>query len=69
LPLTSNGIRVGDRHADALGDLADDVEIEADRLVLVVERAERRRIELHAGDQLTSRLDLGDGILRLGIRA
>ena len=52
-----------------LGDLADDVKIEADRLVLVVEEAERRRIELYTGDQFAPALDLSDRILGLGVSA
>jgi len=56
-----------DRHADMFGDFADDIEIETDRFVLVIEEPKRRRVELHAGEQLPPALDLGDRILGLGI--
>jgi hypothetical protein len=55
-----------DRHADARRDLAHDVDVEAGRLVLVVEKAERRRVELHAGEQLAALLDLRDRALLRG---
>ena len=55
-----------DRHADVLCDLANQIDIKANRFILVAEVAERRRVELDAGQELAARLDLRDGIfLRL----
>ncbi|HET7197037.1 MAG TPA: aminotransferase class I/II-fold pyridoxal phosphate-dependent enzyme [Burkholderiales bacterium] len=52
-----------DGNADMLADRTHEIDVESHRLVLFVEKAERRRVELDAGDELAARLDGGERVV------